>query len=226
MSDEHENWLSRAIDWMSDDLPVKLAVVMGVGALLVAVLVAAPYALLLGGEISRNPSDWATFGDYFGGVAGPLFAMLGVFSLVLTIIIQHEQSTAAQRRAWAEQHLRSLAELAREIERLEERKLTESTTLGNILDGLHERLDGESEKRFQQALEQYLTTLGSYSQTVAMYRDNVVPHWDVQTFERRGLDLLNRVAPHCKPNGMAQIGLHIMRGQLENTIETGSQRRA
>lgn len=58
MSDEHENWLSTAIDWMSDDLPVELAMVMSVGALLVAVLVAAPYVLLLGGLIGRNPSDW------------------------------------------------------------------------------------------------------------------------------------------------------------------------
>ena len=38
--------------------------------------------------VSRNPSDWGPFGDYFGGVLNPIFGFLSLIALLITIHLQ------------------------------------------------------------------------------------------------------------------------------------------
>ncbi|MGF7230590.1 hypothetical protein [Arachidicoccus sp.] len=43
---------------------------------------------------SDNPSDWAAFGDYFGGILGPIISLL---TLIVTIIIAVNLSKIERR---------------------------------------------------------------------------------------------------------------------------------
>lgn len=48
--------------------------------------------------LSHNASDWASFGEYFGGVAGTLLAFISILLLVYTVYIQNEQLSNAQHQ--------------------------------------------------------------------------------------------------------------------------------
>lgn len=44
-----------------------------------------------------GPEEWAQFGDYFGGVVGPIIAFAAVLGVLLTIRIQREELNATRR---------------------------------------------------------------------------------------------------------------------------------
>ena len=51
----------------------------------------AAYFFVFAGEISRDHSIWAEFGDFFGGTVNPILGFLTVISLALTLILQSKQ---------------------------------------------------------------------------------------------------------------------------------------
>ncbi|KAF1684813.1 hypothetical protein B1992_14390 [Pseudoxanthomonas broegbernensis] len=195
-------------------------------AVLVVMGVAIPYWWFVGGRISGNATDWAQFGDYFGGVAGPLLAVFSVVGLVLALLLQGRQIRQAEERSIAEQHLRSLQALSREMELLEARLLTVPATgegnpalpvpqsMADVLDGLAP-LHPAHRPMFRRLATLYAQVLGEYAATVAMYRENVLPYWDVRTFERRGRGWLARLQPHAGSlEGMGVVALAVIEHHL------------
>jgi hypothetical protein len=47
-------------------------------------------------ELSRNPGDWERFGTYVGGMLGPIYALLAIGGVLITIAVQREQTTLDQ----------------------------------------------------------------------------------------------------------------------------------
>jgi hypothetical protein len=202
----------------ADRLPLIAWSMLGVASVVV-IAVAAPYFANFHGPWSADAEDWARFGTYFGGVAGPFLALISVVGLVLTLLLQNRQIVEGEKKALAELHVRSLGELTRDLETIEGKEIGHGATVGEILDEpskLNAGLDG---KAFTRWLRQFAELLQSYSATVAMYRDNVQPYWDVKTFEARGLRNLERLRPHLQLLGpLAPVGAHIIEGHLKDTL--------
>ncbi len=69
-----------------------------VGALSMLVL-AAVYRMHFGGDLSREQSDWASFGNYLAGILGPFLMLLTVLLLIDTLR-QQGAATTTQLRAY------------------------------------------------------------------------------------------------------------------------------
>jgi hypothetical protein len=201
----------------SDYLPIIAWSMLG-GAIVVIVSVAAPYFFQFSGSLSADQEAWAKFGTYFGGVAGPLLALVSVAGLVLTLLMQNRQIVEGERKALAELHVRSIGELTRDLEAIENKQIS-GATVGEILDNPAKLNAGLDKEGFKRWLRQYAELLLSYAANVAMYRDNVQPYWDVKTFEERGLRNLDRMRAHLSLLGpMAVVGAEIIDGHLRNTL--------
>jgi hypothetical protein len=66
-------------------------------ALFIIFVVAAPYVATFGTSLSSDPSVWGQFGDYFGGLLNPTFAVLAFFGLLWSISSQQRESRAAAK---------------------------------------------------------------------------------------------------------------------------------
>ena len=68
--------------------------VLAIVALIVEVYV---YVRFFPGEIEADHSRWGEFGDFLGGTLNPLFALLGLLALLLTIVIQSKELRLSRR---------------------------------------------------------------------------------------------------------------------------------
>lgn len=64
---------------------------IGAAGIATCLLVAAFYLFYFRGNISLSQEKWAQFGDYFGGVAGPILSLFALIALLITIVLQLEQ---------------------------------------------------------------------------------------------------------------------------------------
>ena len=62
--------------------------VVAIAALIVELYV---YVRFFPGEIEADHSRWGEFGDFLGGTLNPLFALLGLLALLLTIVLQSKE---------------------------------------------------------------------------------------------------------------------------------------
>ena len=95
----------------------------GLGA---AVFAVTAYVVRFGTHISNSHEVWNQAGGFFGGVLGPTFSFLALFGLLLTVMLQREQTTlvraqgAAASVAYAHQQFEStffeLLKLTRELQ--------------------------------------------------------------------------------------------------------------
>lgn len=141
--------------------------------------------------------DLADFGTYFGGVAGPLLALLTVVGLALTMMMQNRQIEQVAEANIKDQHVRMLTENGHDLAAMEAQHLDANVTLGDVLSG-RGQLGRANAGQFKILLPRYVEVLGFYALGVALYRDNVSPDFDCKVFERRGLRLLDRVAPFAQ----------------------------
>lgn len=89
---------------------ITVAAMVAVGMVLCAVIT---YRLNFGGSVSPSQGAWGQFGDFFGGVLNPLFAMLAFLALLWSISIQAEEFRGAS------EHLAKQSALAaRQLEAL------------------------------------------------------------------------------------------------------------
>ncbi len=72
-----------------------LALLVGVGGWL---LLIGLYFYRFPGGLSERPADWGVFGDYLGGVLGPILAFAS-FMVVLVSLYENRVQTAEERRA-------------------------------------------------------------------------------------------------------------------------------
>lgn len=60
---------------------------------------------------SSKHEDWGTFGDYFGGVLNPLFALFGFVGIMRSLHLQQEQIASVQRDKIAEEVLEAVKDI-------------------------------------------------------------------------------------------------------------------
>lgn len=98
--------------------------VAGIWSLLVGLLAAGLYYYFVGSKaipgISADPSSWAQFGDYFGGVAGTIFSFFAFIGLLATLGFQAYQSQIDEVQ-------RLLASLSSKIDALLEKTVVVSS---------------------------------------------------------------------------------------------------
>jgi len=67
-------------------------------------------------EVSDQPLNWAAFGDYLGGVLGPLLSFLAFVGVLLTVWLQSIQMDTQKKQAQLEEIQRVLATVSSRID--------------------------------------------------------------------------------------------------------------
>lgn len=73
-----------------------------IGALVIVLLVVGGYAFnfhyLHGQVFSKSSADWGAFGDYFGGVIGPVLSFLALVLLIKSLSLQNEANLGLKKQ--------------------------------------------------------------------------------------------------------------------------------
>lgn len=196
--------------------------------LLVVLVVAGAYYLAVGvnGSVSANGRDWAEFGSYFGGVAGPLLSSLSILLLVYTILQQRQEMSDAAHETLKRDLLAHVTKADDEIERWLQRELAMPTrpgdtlVFGDIVWGLlSENLASDREFRPAVARLHKLTSL--YCEALGLYRANIDNHFIFSYHRRKAETLLEFLKRHqaCL-SGMAGPSLEFCQMHLDGRSET------
>jgi hypothetical protein len=205
------------------------------GFLVLAGTIAA-YSFLgdFGRTFSPNSVDWANFGNYLGGVAGPLLSFLALMAVAWTIRLQydlmrrdHEKRTADQQIRWLEGIYRDILDLLNAPLRSEGN--AEPTTTWAVL---HEEVDRSTPnpRILKARLEELLKLITQYCQAVALYRENVSEFFDTRIFQDRGARLLDSIKPFLSILGAnATVPIEFcdmhLRGETKRKIPRALRRR-
>ncbi|HHG3503032.1 TPA: hypothetical protein ACPVZF_000284 [Vibrio parahaemolyticus] len=170
--------------------------------------------------ISPNASEWSNFGSYFGGVVGPIFSFLSIVLLVYTIILQSSQIKLYVDEAIKLDMLRYVSKAEEDIDNwlkteisssLYEAKVQLSFVVWGMVDGKH-----VDSKELSICLERMLQLVCSYSGALALYEDNVDPHFIYKQHYDKALDLISFLERHSdRLNSMSGPSLYLCRNQLE-----------
>lgn len=100
--------------WKTRTDPV--AVGLTVGGVLAALISVAVYALRFYKFPIGDPTAFAAFGDFFGGVVGPIVSIVTLVAVATTFAIQRRELVAARRESMAlQRHARRQAQDARRL---------------------------------------------------------------------------------------------------------------
>jgi len=173
---------------------------IALGSLVLLITIAA-YPLLghFGPGFATNSSEWANFGNYLGGVAGPLLSFLALVAVVWTVRLQYDLLRRDQEKQTAEQHVRWLESIYRDVLDLLHAPISstqgnEATTTWAVL---HQEVDRStaSPAVLKARLEELLKLVTQYCQAVGLYRENVTEYFDARIFQDRGARLLDSLKP-------------------------------
>lgn len=147
-----------------------------------------------GGPIPQNLADWASFGTYVGGIIGPLLSFIALIAVTRTMNLQRATLELDQKRQLADQHLRWLDALYRDLREELERPVSENFTLRAVLDG---DVDASAidQKRFTARLDNLMQILAQYCSAVSLYRENISEFYDLRIYADRGGRLLDAIKP-------------------------------
>lgn len=141
-----------------------------------------------GGSFSRNPEDWAAFGNYFGGVLAPIMGFGSIVLLVTTIMQQEFRLVKLHEESLTQSHLRYFSALYDDIRYLMDRKLPDGN--GKVFDFGDMILSNANHQTPDSALlhsfaSHLLRLVGEYSEALALYRDNIGPHFEFKAHKAR-----------------------------------------
>jgi hypothetical protein len=204
--------------------------------LVALVLTIAAYPLFgqFGLPFSTSSGEWANFGTYLGGVAGPLLSFLALIAVAWTVRLQYDLLRRDLEKQTADQHVRWLEGIYRDIldllkEPLQCAQGTDSTTTWAVL---HLEVDRAITNPviLKARLDELLKLLTQYCQAVALYRANVTEFFDARIFQDRGARILDRLKPFLSILGSnAAVPIEFcdmhLRGQTEREIPEALQRR-
>lgn len=169
-----------------------------------AILVGTMAAYLwLGGfapTLSTHAADWANFGTYVGGVAGPLLSFLALIAVVWTVRLQYELLQRDRERQLADQHIRWLDAIYRDMQEVLSSPLA-MTTGDASLTTLRSVLEKEADAAavnpvlLKNRMSELMELLGQYCEAVALYRENITEYFDLKIFADRGARMLDRIKP-------------------------------
>jgi len=181
-----------------------------------------------GGAMPSSLEDWANFGTYVGGIAGPLLSFVALIAIVRTMHLQRETLELDRERQLADQHLRWLDALYKDMAEVLEARVSEGFTLRAVLDGDVAASEIEP-KRLTTRLDNLMQLLARYCEAVHLYRDNISEFYDLQIYADRGGRLLDAIKPfHGYLGGMIQptiafCDMHL-RGATEGAISEAMTR--
>lgn len=211
--------------WPSMKRASGVFLVLALSGLLVLACTVGAYLLLghRGLLFSADSIEWANFGVYFGGVAGPLLSFLALIAIAWTVRLQYgllirdKEKQAAdeqrdQEKQTADQHVRWLDGIYRDILDLIHAPLqhgitgSSSTTAWAIL---HKEVEqsAANEHILKARLEELLKLLGQYCEAVALYRENVTQYFDAKIHQDRAARILDSLKPFQALLGNAAMAI-------------------
>jgi hypothetical protein len=208
-----------------------MILLFALGGLLVLAGTIGAYALLggFGRALSPNSIEWANFGSYVGGVAGPMLSFLALMAVVWTIRLQYDLLRRDHEKQTADQHIRWLEGIYRDILDLLNTSLrldggAETTTTRAVL---HQEVHPSTTNQtiLKARLEELLKLITQYCQAVALYRENVSEFFDARIFQDRGARILDRIKPFLwllGPNAAVPIefcDMHLRGETQRQTLE-------
>lgn len=188
-----------------------------------------------GSFFSRHVSDWANFGTYFGGVAGPLLSFLALLAVVWTLRLQYQLLERDRERQLADRHVRWLDAVYKDMQDVLHAPL--ATTMGvGAVSSLHAVLAKEIDVNavnpvfFKARITELMELLRQYCEAVALYRDNITAYFDLKIFQDRGARILDLIKPfHAVLGTMAPITIEFcdmhLRGERSRKEPEAMKRR-
>jgi hypothetical protein len=158
-----------------------------------------------GGSVPQNSEDWARFGTYVGGIAGPLLSFLALIAVVRTMHLQGGMLELQREQQLADQHVRWLEALYRDIEAVLDAPIAGQVTLRAVLDDDVEK-NSLDQARLTRRLDNLMKLIAQYCRAVAHYRDNISEFHDLQIHADRGGRFLDAIKPfHAHLGPMAPM---------------------
>jgi len=193
--------------------------------LLVLFVTIAAFPLLghFGPAFSRNSNEWANFGNYLGGAAGPLLSFLALMAVAWTVRLQYDLLRRDQQKQIVDQHIRWLDGIYRDIldvlnAPIRSAQGPEYATAWAVL---HHEIDQATVNPavLKARFEELLKLVTQYCQAVALYRENVTEFFDARIFQDRGARILDSLKPFLSvlgPNAAMPIEFCDMHLRGEN----------
>jgi hypothetical protein len=170
------------------------------GVVVLAVTIAAYFGL--GGALPHSLAEWSNFGTYVGGIAGPLLSFVALIAVARTLHLQRTTLELDQAQRLAEQHVRWLDALYKDIVEALDASISPGVTIRMVLEGDVE-VSAVERKRLTGRLDNLMKLLAQYCQAVGLYRDNISEFYDLRIYADRGGRLLDAIKPfHSYLSGM------------------------
>lgn len=134
------------------------------------------------------------FRDICRGSGSPLLSFIALIAVAQTISLQRAMLEQDRARQLADQHLRWLDALYRDMTEAVAWPVSPDHPLRDVLDGVIAASEVE-EKRLKAGLDNLLRLLSQYCQAVDLYRDNISEFYDLRIYADRGARLLDAIKP-------------------------------
>lgn len=145
-----------------------------------AIVITVPLAFYIfvgkGMPFSNSGSDWAAFGDYFGGVSGALLSFISIILVVYTIWKQQEQIKNTQKESQRSDVIKNIFLAYSEIEKYLQLKIAAKTdfvevVFGHIVWGIVGK-DYSQKHEFLKALQRLFQLTYMYCICIGEYKNN------------------------------------------------------
>jgi hypothetical protein len=152
-----------------------------------------------GTTLSNQSVDWANFGSYVGGIAGPSLSFLALIAVVWTVRLQYDLLQRDRERQRSDQHIRWLEALYKDIVDVLRTPLSVLSGVGptSVWTVLENEVDSTTVDPaiFKNRLNELMKLLSQYCEAVALYRRSINEFSDLRIFVDRGSRILDRLKP-------------------------------
>ena len=149
--------------------------------------------------LSSDGERWGQFGGYFGGVAGTLLSFLSILLLVYTIHLQIRQISNVQQETLKRDLLAHVTKADEEIEHWLARSLAfpsmngHTVEFGDVVWGIV-KADAINAPEFKVAVRRLHVLTCLYCDALALYRENIDPHFIFKYHRQKAQSLLKFLA--------------------------------
>lgn len=171
------------------------------------------------GDLSAQSQDWGAFGDYFGGVSGPVLGLISIAILGITLLQQSFQSDQQFRDGLKQDVLRFVSKVEDRLDKLLAREVELSTgdkvPFGDLVDGLAQG-EPKNAEGYKALLKRLHLVQGQYYESLMLYKANVDTFFVYKAHSRR----LKEIQEFLEANerflgGWDQTNVKIRRGFMD-----------
>lgn len=183
-------------------------------AVLLVAAVCAPFYWVIGSGsvVSQEARDWSDFAAYVGGLLGPALAFISILLVLYTIERRDREATKRDLLANVE---KADAAVSHWLQRSLPASSGSPKEYGDVVWRLVDP-NAIDEAHLKRANERLLRLVCYYSQTVALYRDNVDHYFIYRYHHDRAVDLIQFLENNLSSlQGMAGSSLDACRTVLE-----------